>query len=224
MIGFLSAILILLGTVLFSFAFWRKLKDDYENDEIFTSTLMLLFGGLIGWFVVGRWFEPLVFWGFALGFLISGIYATVRLGLKSFETIDSMAWAFFWLWVFVELRVVFMGGLGRYGINLLPLTAPILGLFVYRFLDSRYRRFSWYPSGKIGFLGLASFAVYFFFRAAVAFTLFGVLSFPIHFFDGLLSFFLVWAFVLAMYLRSGRRRAEKVGITLKRIRKGWGFK
>lgn len=223
MVGFFSVVLILLGTVLFSFAFWRRLKEDYGSDEIFKATTMLLVGGLVGWLIVDRWFGEFAFWGFALGFLISVVYITLRLTFKPFEIIDSVAWAFFWLWVFVELRFLLIHGLGQW-VNIFLVVAPVLSLISYKFLTSRYRRFSWYPSGRIGFLGFSSFAIYFFLHSAVAFGLFWMLSFRVYLFDGLLSFFLVWLFVLGIYLRSGRARAERVGVTLKRIRRGWGFK
>ncbi|KKU09425.1 MAG: hypothetical protein UX13_C0040G0007, partial [Candidatus Woesebacteria bacterium GW2011_GWB1_45_5] len=50
-------------------------------------------------------------------------------------------------------------------------------IFIFYYLDSHYKKFTWYGSGKIGFAGLATAGIIFLVRAGLAVFTSGVLSF-----------------------------------------------
>lgn len=154
---------------IFSFAFilWRELKEDYLNETIFKFTLALFFGVGLGSWLAGIWLPDFVFWGSFAGGLVAGFYLTKKLGLRFFEIIDGLTFA-----ALVFMLVLYLGQM----VKILPhvsyyiaaktfLVLLLLGLYGY-FLKS-YRRLGWYPSGKVGFAGLATLALFFLGRTLI---------------------------------------------------------
>lgn len=189
-----------------SFLFWRRLREDYPPGRIFSFILALFFMVLLASFVAGRLpanqvvLAALSFWLPFFLLSLMTLYLVKKLDFRLFEVLDSLvpAWLFFMLIYSLPFAVNFdMSSLPGAGLAL-------LGIIVYRLLRSRYRRFSWYPSGKVGFLGLVTLALYFFVRFLIA------ILFPLDLASAIMSLVLSFFFLFAVYLRSGRANAERI--------------
>lgn len=195
------SILAFLGNFLaffvFAFVLWRKLKEDYPNDKIFLLTLGLVGGMVISKWVFGSW--PLFSFWATLSLLVAiGFYLVKKLEFRLFEVIDAVAPAWFWFLI--------IGGLTRFlsTREIMALVEPVMAgvsLLGFTFFNARYRTFSWYPSGKIGFAGVGSLGIYFLLR-----SIFGVYtaltsSLSIGIFNGIIGLVLFLCCGVVIYFR-----------------------
>jgi len=148
-----------------SFSIWKKLKEDFKEEEIFGLTLSSFFFALVlsrliftffnfsfflsgvGWFSsFGSNFSPAgAFWGMVLIL----IFLSRRFKKNLWEIYDSFSLA--------TLYFLFLGGLGNVIKTQNPTDAfyvvvGVLGFLFYTFWRDKYRSWPWYKSGKIGFL------------------------------------------------------------------------
>lgn len=208
-----GAPLVFVGVFVFSFFLWRRLREDYTADQIFVLTLLLLVGIWLG-LIIGRRFLPdYSFWTLLFGFFLMGFYGVKKLQMRIFEVIDSALPAFLWAMFFFQPLDLWQKHLPPYIESLLPAVA--IGSYYY--FSKNYRKFYWYPSGKIGFAGLASFAFYFLLKSLIAFYLGLMLSFgKIEVVNGVLSILVSGICVMILYIRSDR---EDFSIFFKKIRR-----
>lgn len=138
-----------LGFVISSFSIWRKLiKEDYRDEDIFGVCLCGLLGGIFFGYLCQRLIKmPILgaFWGSVL---------LVVWRLKSFsknvwEVLDcfTLPWFYF----------LFFAGLGLFltnfeYFNLAFILISLIGFYFLTFFKKKYRSFSWYKSGKVGFV------------------------------------------------------------------------
>lgn len=124
------------------------------------------------------------------GFLIS----IQRFKLKLFEAFESVSIASLYL-----LLIIFLAdALKNSSWSSLVASAIFVALIsIFYFLESRYKKFTWYRSGKIGFSGLTSLGIMFLLRGILAIPFPFVLSF-LGKVEGLVSS--VTAFVLFLAL------------------------
>lgn len=184
-----SLLLGFVGLFLFSFILWKRLREDYRSDDIFTFTLSLVLSGLVSFWLSSEVIPSLSFWFTLLGSGVTGFVLIRRYSFRFFEVIDALVPAFFLLGLFLfknYLSLVF-----------------IISFMAYKFLEKRYRRFSWYPSGKIGFAGLASLALFFLLYGLLAILPVGVLSLNQDLPSSLAGAVLVLVLVLVLFFRSG---------------------
>lgn len=175
---------ILIGFFVYMFLFWRRLREDYLSDVIFGSGFVVFFAALFGGgavyllstrlsaygvFDVGEvWF-----WGAFLGFVTTVFVITKRGSAKFFEIFEAAGVGL--LPLYSALMIVL--SLMESSIINLAFGIFILNIFAFfYFLEGRYKRFSWYKSGKVGFSGLVSLGVLFLVRAVVAAAIPGVIS------------------------------------------------
>lgn len=212
LINIFTPFLGLSGLFFSSFVLWRKLKEDYRNENIFKFTLIVLLGGIIGFWLGLHWASYFVFWTIAAGAILGGIYSIKKFGFKFFEVIDAAAIAGFWFFLFYYLGNI-VGSLG-FQANWFLRNFILIGEFllvaifivVYRYLSRNYRRFYWYPSGKIGFAGLLSVSLYFLLRGMLIVLYKGV--FLTTWLDtgvnAIISWLLAISLLVIIYKRSGR--------------------
>lgn len=220
---FFTVLFFLLGAFAFSFVLWKKLREDYANEDIFKFTIFIFIGLVIGWWIAGSFARDFSFWLTILVPFILGTYVHRRLGLKFFELIDALSPAWF-SFLFFSYSGVFLSHLVHS--NSLNIKTPtwfvigeiilsIASIFLYRFLLVRYRRFSWYPSGKVGFAGLSSLAVYFIVRSLfetiasiVSPTILlhlGKINLSVEVVDAIIGIGLAGITLFVLYSRSGRK-------------------
>jgi hypothetical protein len=169
--GFFSA----LSFVVLSYFLWRRLKEDYLEEEILTFTIFLALGCLLG----ARIFYILShFYGFGLNFsryfnlgsypgfsMLGGILAILGIILY---WVKKKSWN---LWLILDeigkalLFVLLISGLGYFLSSGSPfalafILISLISLLVSLIFSKYYRKFIWYKSGKPGFVGLASFSFF----------------------------------------------------------------
>lgn len=157
--------ILLAGLFLAWFCFWKLVKDDYENEGIFSLGLIIILGGILG-FILLRLIFPseslpgLLFFGLIFGFLRAR-----RLKMKIFEILEGLVPAFFiFLLFFLILQTFSLANYFKIGLELGLIILALAGFFL---VHRSFRQFLWYPSGKVGFASLASVAAYFFSRSAI---------------------------------------------------------
>jgi hypothetical protein len=158
---------LVLAAVISSFSIWRRLKEDFQEEVIFEMTLAAIGSA----FVFGRFFFVLFHlndFGFSLGswlglsigenFSLAGAFIgavgiiywqIIRLKQNPWEFLDALTLPFLYFFT--------LGGGGSFLTdgNLWHLSFLVLGimsLLSYPWLKKKYRSFTWYPSGKTGFL------------------------------------------------------------------------
>jgi hypothetical protein len=170
----LSAIFVVFANIFFLYFFWRRLKEDYVSEQIFTTAFFALLFMLVTYVVTIRYLTDWWFWtGFAagLGGISIGIF---RFKFRVVETIEA-----FLLACLPVLMIICFGEYVRTGsvINIVASLVMAVFLLMFFLVDKHYKRFSWYRSGRIGFSGLSLAGGFFLLRAIVA-----------SYFDNMLSF------------------------------------
>lgn len=176
----------IVGFIVFMFFSWRRLKDDYASSQIFSTSFYILIGVLAG-FSISRFFltqrlypmpyfnpDGLWSWGSFLGFVVGFFVGIRRFGLKFFESIESFGIsALFWYAIVMFFYSVF---LSNYYL-LMHFGFVVFLIFAFFILDTRYKTFTWYRSGRVGLAGLLIFSIYFLIRAIVAMVMPSMISF-----------------------------------------------
>lgn len=144
-----------LAGILSSFSLWRKLKEDFKEEEIFTLTLLVLAACfLCSWLLIqsgDKRLFTLNFFLFSCFWVNAGVIKLWASGKKKnvWEVYDGFVMPFFYF--------LFLAGLGAFFKNgdFRNLGYCFVGFIVYLvnvYSRRRYRSFSWYKSGKTGFL------------------------------------------------------------------------
>lgn len=155
----------LVTSIVFLFVFWRKLKEDYVADQIFSTGFYIITGIVVG-VVVSVNFKPAWwFWSGLSGALLGLSIAVERYKLRLFEVLEAsvnggiilMASYFLLEWIKVP---------GTY--ILVMFLSMLFLILLFEFLNLHYKRFSWYKSGRVGFTGLTISGIFFLLRAVGA--------------------------------------------------------
>ncbi|KKS33092.1 MAG: hypothetical protein UU93_C0002G0020 [Candidatus Amesbacteria bacterium GW2011_GWA2_42_12] len=135
---FLRIVLAVFIYVLVTFVMWRKMRTDYEPEDILNLSLIVAIMSVVS----SKW----------------GILAGVVGGF-----ITLLVWCRFKKWDFWEWLDI----LGLWGLLALIITfnwkvvlIAILGMLVLGLISRSYRSWRWYRSGKVGIVGLASLLVW----------------------------------------------------------------
>lgn len=170
----LAVIFNAIGILVFLFIFWKRLKEDYVSNMIFTTSFYTLLGALAGHLVSFYFLPEWWFWTSLLGLSLGLVVGILRYRLRTFETIDAFVpGLFFWL-----SMVYLKDAILNYNLSsLFAFIALLSFMVIYFVLDNHYKRFAWYRSGRIGFSGFTLLGVFFLVRSLVAATFPNVLSF-----------------------------------------------
>lgn len=162
------------GVLFFFFLFWKKLKEDYDSESIFTFAVFIVVGIGIFSFASQKILPQWWFWANCLGAVLGFILGRLKFKFRFFESLEATTIGLLpWLsFIFLQDAIS--------STNLPSLIAFIVLLLViafYAFLDAHYKKFTWYKSGKVGFSGLTTLGVLFLIRTAVAAGFPSMLSF-----------------------------------------------
>lgn len=204
--------LVLLAVFSFAFTVWRRLHEDYPDKPVFYLTILVLFFGLAGQYLAG-------IWGFLVGAVAALWWVSLHFKIRFFEAADALASASLWLWTLLAAAGLARAGAGELLPKFVLVAIGALSLILHYFFLARYRGFSWYISGRVGFAGLGALSVYFFLRL-LAFFLFWMLSSNVYAFDGLLAGAAATVLVAVIWLRSGRVNPARILKTLSRRHRG----
>lgn len=207
---------IVLGGVIFliaDFVVWRKLREEYTDDEIIKYSLWLglvIGAGLAvaGMLETGRPTLEIHGWGVVAGLMFGVVWWSRKNRWSVWEAGDGLVGVAYWVWFLVSV-------VDPVGSGWLAIVWAFLGIVVVSFVKRKYRYFSWYRSGKMGLPVLVGLGWYAVFEIVVAF----VNPAGIYWWGLKISqVAAAWltAFVLvAIYLRSGRKAKEDFGWWLK---------
>lgn len=164
----------LLGILIFLFIFWKRLKEDYASEIIFQSATYIILGIFIGSFLASRLFPIWFFWASLLGASIGLTLAIIRFRIKFYESLEAFIIASLpWLSLVFLAASVITSSLSSF----LAFLAILIMVFLSYWLDTHYKSFAWYKSGKIGFAGIATAALIFLLRSGLAIGGVSMLSF-----------------------------------------------
>lgn len=171
----LASILVsLIGILVFLFIFWRRLKEDYSTDIVFSSVFIIVFTCLAGGFISLKFFPEWWFWGATFGIILGFTIAALRFSLRFYETVEAVVLGLFpWLIVLFITDSVRNSSL----FSILYSVTIIAELVLFNYLEENYKNFTWYKSGRAGFSGLTILGIFFIIRAVIALFSPFVLSF-----------------------------------------------
>lgn len=185
----------IIGLIIFLFLFWKRLKEDYLPNQIFSTFFSILFFMLLTYFLSINLFPSWWFWCTYLGFFLGLIIGLLRFKLKFYETFEAAFLGFlicFSLYLLADsvrnLNIVSFAGF--------VISVILIGIFQY--VDMHYRNYSWYKSGKVGFTGLILSAIFFLARIIAYLYFPNTLSF-VHNFEIYLSAVSSFIFITLTY-------------------------
>lgn len=190
-----SILINFLGVLAFLFFFWRRLKEDYPANEIFSTAFLMITGIGLGTWLSRSYFPAWFFWtalaGAALGFTI-GLFRFQFRFHESLEAagVSALPW----------LSILFLRD-STASASLVSLFGFLITLFLFGafyVLDIHYKKLTWYRSGRVGFAGLAVSGAFFLIRAGVAIFYPYVLTFAGRI-DALISAIVAFVFFLLIY-------------------------
>jgi hypothetical protein len=178
---------------------WRRLREDFTYDDVFTFTLWLAAAVLLGQK------------GDSMGVIALSAGALWWWCRKKewdfWELIDFVSVVGLWLWFGSSLA----WGPGAVWDTI----SALLGILLAWYIRNNYRRFRWYISGKLGLVGL--FVLLYFSVSQVVIAIFlptkvywGSLTL-----NQLIAAWVIAFSVVAIYLRSGRKPGEDIGWLVK---------
>lgn len=187
----------ILGVFIFMFIYWKKLKDEYSSEIVFSSVFTYILFLLIFLFVSYRTSFEYWFWFTFAALPATGLFLKLKRKMSLYELLDAFAIAVIpWLVLLFTAEIIITGRV----LNLVWAILFCLIAILYKYLESRYKLISWYKSGKIGFLGLVSVLVYFLFRGVA--SLIGLDLVSVVKYDFILSFILVIIVITLLIIRS----------------------
>jgi len=215
-----------LASLISSFSFWRQLKEDFQEEKVFSLTLLIFAFSLFFsrlFYLVSHlqilnsspvsWFFPQDF-GFSLAGAFLGAVLAVnwrasKWEKNAWEVLDALVLPFFYFLI--------LGGTGYFLTkgnwwSLAYVGLGLLGRLSYPWLKGSYRSFAWYKSGKTGFLiSIYGFGLFFSFFSLAILKKGGL------YLDNWLGLFLASVFLIALYYRSERNLREDSQVLFQKI-------
>jgi len=169
-----NLIVTVLAILVFLFLFWKRLKEDYAAEIIFKAATYILVGIGTGGAVAAKFFPMWFFWTSITGGAVGLSFAILRFRVKFYETLEAFIIASLpWLGLLFLKDSVVRSSLSSF----LAFIVILIMVFISYYLDTHYKRFIWYRSGKIGFAGLSVAVMFFLVRTAIAIFKVTMLSF-----------------------------------------------
>lgn len=154
-------ILNIVGLIIFLFIFWKRLKEDYLPNQIFSTFFSILFFMLLTYFVSINLLPTWWFWCTFLGFILGLIIGILRFKLKFYETFEAAFLGFL-----ICFSLYFLGDSVK-NLNIISFAGFVISVIligIFQYIDLHYKNYSWYKSGKVGFTGLILSAIFFLVR------------------------------------------------------------
>lgn len=169
-----SILVNILGTFVFLFIFWKRLKEDYSSEIIFKTAFFILVGILIGFLLSLKFISAASFWFTFVGALLGLGISILALKVRFYETFEALIISSFpWISFIFLLDSVVHSSLSSF----LAFIAILIFVFISYYLDTHYKNFTWYKSGKIGFAGVVTLGLFFIVRSLLAIFTIHMLSF-----------------------------------------------
>lgn len=185
----------LVGVLLLFYFLWKKLKDDYHYEKIFNLGFVILaslaLGLLISKFTVANYW----FWISFITIAITFLFTIKNQKIKFYESLDGLVIG---LMPLLGLNFLVDAVKKSSLSSFLTFWTVLILIFLFFFLDSQYKRFSWYKSGRVGFTGLFIIGLFFLIRIVIYLIYPQTISFVAPF-DIYLSSTFAFLFFLILY-------------------------
>ena len=183
------------GILVFLFIFWKRLKEDFAAEIIFRSSFYILLGVLAGYLVSLNFFPSWFLWIEFLGIIVGLSISIYFLKMRFYETFEALIISVLpWLGFIFLADSVARTVLGSF----LAFIVILIMVFMAYWLDTHYKSFAWYKSGKIGFAGMATLGIIFLIRSLIAISGITMLSF-VGKIDAIMSGVLAFGCFLLLY-------------------------
>lgn len=147
------------------FFVWRRLKEDYSSEIVFSLAVFVLLG-LVAGFFASKYLLPAAWFWFEVAGVLAGFgLSAVKFKLKFYETFEAVSLALL-IWLSIGWLAVFLITPSVY--SFLACLLIILLVVLFFLLDANYKDFTWYKSGRIGFAGFVTLGAFFLTRCAIA--------------------------------------------------------
>lgn len=170
----LQILLFLVGSYFFLFVFWKRLKEDYFGNHIFSTGFYLIISSALIAVLSLRFLPEYWFWLLFIGNLVSLRIAATKYKLRFFEILEAYVMSSFLPLIMI---LVYDGVSKRTPTSFFAIIAIALFIGLFYLLSVKYKTFTWYKSGRVGFTGVAIISLFFLTRAIVAIWFPAVLSF-----------------------------------------------
>ena len=154
-----------LGTLVYLFLFWRKLKEDYPASVIFSTAFFILGGVSLFYFVAFKYFKAEWFWAAIFGALAGLFGGVYKYNIRFYETFEALIIATL-PWIALTFLADSVKASSLSSFIYFVVIVALIGIFY--LLEKHYKNFNWYHSGRIGFSGLAVAGAFFVLRAIFA--------------------------------------------------------
>jgi hypothetical protein len=148
---------------LFSFSFWKGLKDDYISSQIFSVSITVIFT-FTGAVIISNYFKEYRFWILFFALILGYIIGSYKNAIKIYDGYDSFVVSVLISGLLSSVILFYSASLPEI-IFYISLAASLL---VYFLVHKQYKSFIWYRSGKRGFSGLFITGLFFLIRSAVS--------------------------------------------------------
>lgn len=154
----------LLGIFVFLFSLWKRLKDDYHYEKVFNLAVFILIGLSLGFFTSLKIFNSYWFWLEIVGIALGFTFAIKSQKIKFIESFEGLVIGLLpWLGLYYLANAILTHNL----ISFLYFWLTAVSVFLFFFLDVQYKKFTWYKSGRVGFSGIVTLAIFFVLRAGL---------------------------------------------------------
>lgn len=196
------------------FIVWKRLREDYQDSEVFSLSLGIIGGALVG-YIGASFLTPYLgdvrFWGAVIGGVGSGVWLTKKTSIRFFEALEAATPAVFVFLMFEALNIS-LTSLSRFEVAQFAVFIQLgIVILVFIYLAKNFRHFMWYPSGKIGIASMTATSLFFLSRALLANLTPGVLTWSSVWADTILGVAGTIVCLVVIYKRSGRNKERDFG-------------
>lgn len=170
----INILTLILGVFFTLFIFWKRLRDDYASGIIFNSLFIIFAVFFASYLISSNFFPGWFFWIELAGVSIGLAIAVYRNKIRFYESLEALIFSFL-PWVALTFLKDSVKNLSLF--SFVAFAVMLVLIFVFYFVDTHYKNFTWYKSGKIGLSGLAVLFLFFLIRSAIAIFFPSVLSF-----------------------------------------------
>ena len=207
----LKILVLVLAVVISFFMVWRRLREDYQDDQIFALSLGVVSGSLTGFILASLvTFIDLRFWMAVLGGFVSGFFIVKKLGMRYFEILEAGTPTLFVYLIFLNstsFLIALTANLFSWHV-VAKLLILILSLLMFFYFAKYFRRFLWYPSGKIGLASLSSLTFYSLSQVGLVYFLGDMLPWVGRILEVIIGASCGIGALAMIYLRSGRHTGQ----------------
>jgi len=160
------------GIFILFFLLWKTLRDDYSYEKIFNLGFLIVFGFVLG-LISSKIFnfsyylaKDFSFWIILFGVTSGFIFGILKQKMNFFDSFEGFVVGnLSWVGLIFISDAVSKSSLSSF----LAFWMSLICIFLFFFLNTVYKNFTWYKSGRVGFSGIFTALVFFLIRIITTF-------------------------------------------------------